>query len=81
MFTLPVILAMVGLAVGGVRLGWVLWKGAKTTGIERWVGEQLVLLKEATLQLTRRYKDIDDAPDQSGDDLTDSLNDAWKKKD
>ena len=80
MFTLPVILAMIGLAVGGVRLAWVLWKGAKTTSLERWVGEQLVLLKEATLQLTRRYKEIDASPDQSGDDLTDSLNDAFRKR-
>ena len=34
----------------------------------------------AKAHLDQRYKDIDDAPDQSGDDLADSLNDAWKKK-
>lgn len=79
-FTLPVILALAGVAVGGLRLGWVLWKGAKTTAMEKWLGEQAVRLKAATGYLIRKYQEISAAPDKTGDDLTDSLNDVWKKK-
>ena len=79
-FTLPVILALAGVAVGGVRLAWVLWKGAKTTAMEKWLGEQAVKLKAAAGYLARKYAEITAAPDKTGDDLTDSLNDAWKKR-
>jgi len=76
--TLPVIIALVGLAVGGLRLGWVLWKGARASAIERWAGEQLLRVKLQAQYLYKKYTEISEQPDKEGDDLTDSLNDKWR---
>lgn len=78
--TLPVLIGLAGLVLGGARLVYVLWKGARVTAVEKWLATSVVRLKDATVELLRRNKEIDQAPPKTGDDLTDAMNDAWKKK-
>lgn len=79
-FTLPVIIGLAGLVLAGARLGYVLWKGAKATAIERKMLEFAAAAKGWAAYLLRRNREIDAQPDKTGTDLTDALNDEWHKK-
>ena len=80
LLTLPVLIGLAGLVVGGARLAYVLWKGARITAVEKWMISQASRTIEAVANLARRNKEIDAQPPKTGDDLTDTLNDDWNKK-
>lgn len=77
---IPIILGGIGLAIGVVRLALAWWGRARLTAVEKWLVTQAARVKEVAADLARRYREVDEQPPKTGDDLTDGINDAWNRK-
>lgn len=80
LFTLPVLIGLAGLLVGGARLALWWWDRKRSQALDQWLIAFTARAKDAALALLRRYKQIEEQPPATGPDLEDKLNDAWKKK-
>lgn len=81
LLTLPVLIGLVGLLLGGVRLAWVWWKGATASAVERKMLELAAAIKGWAAYLRRRNREIDQQPPPATDqELQDRINEEWNQK-
>lgn len=79
LFTLPVLIGLAGLLIAGARLALWWWDRQRSAALTQWALTMTVRVRDAAKALLLRYRQIEEQPPKTGQDLEDKLNDEWNK--